>query len=110
MKSILLVLGLLLCLGTSSMAGAQTLDEAKAGGLVGERVDGYVGIVVANPSTEIRELVNKTNAGRRKVYEDLAKRNDITVEAVGVVSGEKLRDQARPGEYIQSSSGQWMKK
>jgi len=66
--------------------------------------------VVANPSTEIRELVNKTNAGRRKVYEELAARNNITVEAVGVVSAEKLRSQAQPGEYIQSSSGQWQKK
>ena len=110
MKNILLVLSLFLSLGASSLASAQTLDEAKAQGLVGERVDGYVGIVVSNPSTEVRELVTKTNAGRRQVYEDLAKRNNITVEAVGIVSAEKLRDQARPGEYIQSSSGQWQKK
>lgn len=110
MKRIMMVLSLMLSLGLTSLAWAQTLDEAKAQGLVGERVDGYLGIVIANPSTELRELVTSTNAGRRKVYEDLAKRNEITVEAVGIVSAEKLRDKALPGEYIQSPTGQWLKK
>jgi len=81
-------LSLILSLGLSTLALALTLDEAKAQGLVGEKVDGYVAAVAANPAAEVQALVTSTNDGRRKVYEDLAKRNSITVEAVGVVSAE----------------------
>lgn len=110
MKRILLALSLMLSLGVTSMAWALTLDEAKSQGLVGEKVDGYLGIVVANPPAEVEALVASTNDGRRKVYLELAQRNNITVEAVGIVSGEKLREKALRGEYVQSTTGQWQKK
>jgi len=110
MKRIILVMSILLSLCLAGMAWALTLDEAKTQGLVGERVDGYLGIVIANPSAEVQALVASTNDGRRKVYLELAQRNNITVEAVGIVSAEKLRDKALRGEYVQSVSGQWQKK
>src|SRR5687768_9889932 len=93
-----------------SMAFAITLDEAKAQGLVGEKVDGYVAAVIANPSAEVEELIRTTNEGRRQVYADLAQRNNITIDAVGIVSAEKLREKANRGEFVQSTSGQWEKK
>jgi uncharacterized protein len=110
MKRIILVLSMMLSLGLASLAWALTLDEAKSRGLVGERVDGYLGIVVANPTAEVQALVTSTNDGRRNVYLELAQRNNITVEAVGIVSAEKLREKALRGEYVQSVSGQWQKK
>jgi uncharacterized protein YdbL (DUF1318 family) len=110
MKKFVMMLSLMLSLGLSTLALALTLDEAKAQGLVGEKVDGYVAAVAANPAAEVQALVTSTNDGRRKVYEDLAKRNSITVEAVGVVSAEKLRANAASGEYVQSTSGKWEKK
>jgi len=110
MKKFVMMLSLMLSLGLSTLALALTLDEAKAQGLVGEKVDGYVAAVVANPAAEVQALVTSTNDGRRKVYEDLAKRNSITVEAVGVVSAEKLRANAASGEYVQSTFGKWEKK
>lgn len=110
MKKFSLLLGLLLSLGFSSLSWAQSLDQAKAQGLVGEKVDGYIAAVAANPSPEIQALVQSINTGRRQAYEELARRNNITVEQVGIVSAEKLQGNARPGEYIQTPSGQWQQK
>lgn len=110
MKKFAVLLSMVLVLGFSGMAWAITLDEAKAQGLVGERVDGFLGAVVANPSAEVQALITTTNDGRRNVYRDLAQRNGITVEAVGIVSAEKLREKADRGEYVQSTSGQWERK
>lgn len=110
MKKFVMMLSLLLGLSLSGFALALTLDEAKAQGVVGEKVDGYVAAVVANPTAEVQALISSTNDGRRKVYEELAKRNGITVDAVGVVSGEKLRANAASGEYVQNAAGQWERK
>jgi Uncharacterized protein conserved in bacteria len=95
---------------SANLALALTLDEAKAQGLIGEKVDGYVAAVTNNPSAEVQALVNSTNEGRRQVYADLAKKNGITIEQVGILSAEKLRANAPAGVYIQQPSGQWQKK
>jgi uncharacterized protein YdbL (DUF1318 family) len=110
MKKFAMLFSLLLGLSLSGFALALTLDEAKSQGLVGEKADGYVAAVAASPTAEVQALVSTTNDGRRKVYEDLAKRNGITVDAVGVVSGEKLRANAGSGEYVQNAAGQWERK
>jgi len=110
MKKYLLILTLLLTAGTSSLALSLTLDEAKSKGLVGEKVDGYVAAVTTSPDAEVRELVTVTNDGRRRVYMELAQRNGITVEAVGILSAEKLQANAGPGVYIQTPTGQWQRK
>jgi len=110
MKNFLKMFTLLLALVAAVPSFALTLDEAKTQGLVGEKVDGYVAAVAANPPAEVSALVDATNEGRRKVYADLAQRNSITVEAVGIVSAEKLRENAAPGTFVQSPSGQWQRK
>lgn len=110
LKKALLPLTLLVSLAASSLALALTLDEAKAQGLVGEKVDGYIGAVVASPNAEVQALITSTNDGRRQVYADLAKRNNISVDQVGAVSAEKLRANAKSGEYLQQPSGQWQRK
>jgi len=110
MRKFAFFLSLLLGLSLSGLALALTLDEAKAQGLVGEKIDGFVAAVATSPTAEVQMLITATNDGRRKVYEDLAKRNGITVEAVGVVSAEKLRANAGSGEYVQNASGQWERK
>ena len=109
-KKCLLRLAMMLGLGHASLALALTLDEAKAQGLVGERPDGYIAAVAAAPSEAVTALVSSTNDGRRKVYADLAQRNGITVQAVGVVSGEKLQGSTPAGQYIQLPNGQWQQK
>jgi uncharacterized protein YdbL (DUF1318 family) len=110
MKKLVMLIGMLLSLSFSALTFAQSLDQAKADGLVGEKVDGYIAAVVPNPTPDLQALITSTNDGRRQVYADLAKRNNITVEEVGILSAEKLHAGAKSGEYIQSASGQWQRK
>ncbi|MDR0782056.1 MAG: YdbL family protein [Pseudomonadales bacterium] len=107
-KKFSLLFGLLLGL-CANLALALTLGEAKAQGVVGEKVDGFIAAVTANPSAEVQALITSTNDGRRKVYADLAKQNNLTVEQVGIVSAEKLRGNAASGEYVQLPSGEWQR-
>lgn len=110
MKKFVMMFSLLLALGAGNVALALTLDEAKSQGLVGEKLDGYIAAVVQSPDAEVRELVAVTNDGRRKVYMELAQRNGITVEAVGIVSAEKLHANAARGTWLQTPTGQWQQK
>ena len=110
MKKFVVLMSMLITFFMSSLTLAITLDQAKSQGLVGEKVDGYIAAVIANPNAEVQALIDSTNDGRRKVYADVAQGTNTTLEAVGVVSAEKLRDKAARGEYVQSTSGQWEKK
>jgi uncharacterized protein YdbL (DUF1318 family) len=108
-KKFALLFGLLLGL-SANLALALTLAEAKSQGLVGERLDGFIGAVTASPSAEVQALITSTNDGRRKVYADLAKQNGIAVDQVGIVSAEKLRANAASGEYVQHpTTRQWQR-
>ena len=109
MKNILLLTGLLLSMGYSGLALALTLQEAKSQGLVGEKVDGFISAVVPAPTAEVQALIASTNEGRQKVYAELAQRNGITEEEVGILSAEKLRASAKKGEYVQQIMGQWQR-
>ncbi|HVY98170.1 MAG TPA: YdbL family protein [Dongiaceae bacterium] len=92
-------------------AQADSLDSARAAGLVGERPDGYVDYVTPNPSPDIQKLVNDINAQRRKVYEQLAGQKGVPVEEVGALAAEKtIAQKLQPGWYYMNSSGQWVQK
>jgi uncharacterized protein len=110
MKSIITAVTLLLTIMFSSVALALSLDDAKAQGMVGEKLDGYVAAVTASPSADVQAVVSSTNDGRRKVYADLATRNKLSIDAVAVLSAEKLHANAGSGTYLQNQAGQWVKK
>lgn len=64
------------------------LDEAKAGGWVEEKSNGYLRTV--NPSSaEVQALIEEVNQKRRQAYEDIAERNRINVQVVEALAGEK---------------------
>jgi len=89
-------------------AMALSLDEAKAKGLVGERINGYLGAV--SPSqTEAQALVDDVNLKRRQAYEEIAKRNRTDVRAVETLAGEKAIQNTKPGNFIEGPGG-WVKK
>lgn len=91
----------------SSMAFAGSLGDAKRQGLVGEKDNGYVGIVVDSPQT--RQLVDSVNAKRKAKYLELAKKNNITLAQVEKLAAEKTYSKTSPGNYIWKS-GRWVKK
>jgi uncharacterized protein YdbL (DUF1318 family) len=89
-------------------AFALSLDEAKAKGLVGEKTNGYLGAVNAS-NAEAQGLVGDVNQKRRQAYEDIAKRNRTSVQAVETLAGEKAIQNTKPGNFIEGPGG-WMKK
>jgi uncharacterized protein len=100
---------LLLCL-TALPAAAQSLDEAKAEGQVGERIDGYVGVVDANTPGDVRAMVDEVNAERKQKYAQIAAERGTSVEAVAQIAGQKLIARAPSGQYVLGADGQWRQK
>jgi uncharacterized protein YdbL (DUF1318 family) len=106
----LLALALLavgLCVGPA-LAGA--LDEAKSAGLVGERIDGYLGVVDSGAPADVKRLVEQINAERKAKYAEIAKAQGAPVQAVAQIAGEKLVERAAPGEYVMDANGTWQQK
>jgi uncharacterized protein YdbL (DUF1318 family) len=87
-----------------------TLDEAKLQGLVGEKPNGYLGVVAPNASAEVQALTNDINQKRRQTYEDIARRNSTSLKNVEMLAGETAIKNTRPGHFVQLPSGQWVKK
>jgi uncharacterized protein YdbL (DUF1318 family) len=100
---------LMLCLSVLP-AAAQSLDEAKAEGQVGERIDGYVGVVDANAPGDVRALVDQVNAERREKYAEIAAGRGTSVQAVAQIAGQKLIARAPSGQYVLGADGQWRQK
>ncbi len=101
---------LIAALGTTAKASGIDLERAKDQGLVGEKADGYVGIVVAQTNSLVQALVNQVNAKRRAAYEEIAKKNGTSVDAVARLAGEKLIERAAQGEWVTDADGVWRKK
>ncbi len=86
-----------------------TVDAAKARGEVGERIDGYLG-VVSTASADVRAAVDEINIGRKTVYRNLARDQNVEIKVVARLTGEKLVAQASRGQYVMTDSGSWSKK
>lgn len=100
----------LLALSLSMPALALSLDEAKSGGLVGERATGYLGIVTAAPNAEVKAMVNDINSKRRALYQQKAAKAGVSVDVMEQRTGQRLQDTTPAGEYIQDANGQWLRK
>ncbi|MBW8754254.1 MAG: YdbL family protein [Sphingomonadales bacterium] len=108
LKSAVLLAGLAVGAG---LAQAQTRDPAyaaaRAAGEVGEKADGYLGIV-AGASPALRALVDDLNIKRRAVYSQKAQAQHATVEEYAFTSGCLLIAQTAPGEKYQGPDGTWL--
>jgi uncharacterized protein YdbL (DUF1318 family) len=89
---------------------AQSLDQAKAAGLVGEKVDGFVGVVDANAPAEVRAMVERINAERRAKYAEIAQKQNAPMDAVAKIAGQKLIERAPSGQYVLGADGRWRQK
>jgi len=101
-----LIAAMMLLLAT--VAHAMDLDTAKSRGLVGERADGYLGVVVDDPSPEIKSLVADVNAKRRERYEQIAKQNGIDLADVEARAGQRAIQLTTSGGWVFVS--RWEKK
>jgi uncharacterized protein YdbL (DUF1318 family) len=101
------ILGLLFL---SQAALAATLEEAKAAGQIGEKQDGYIGLVQSNVPADVVALVESVNAQRRARYEQIAASNGIAVTEVAKLAFERAFEATRSGHFVESSPGQWARK
>jgi uncharacterized protein YdbL (DUF1318 family) len=99
-----------LALLLAAPAVADRIDELKAAGQVGEQVDGYLGLVKDRGSAEAKALIQEINAKRRSAYADIARRNQVPLEAVAARAGQKLVAGAAPGEWVKDSTGSWKRR
>lgn len=95
--------------GLSTAAFAQrdpAYAAARAAGQVGEKMDGYLGIVgAANPS--LQRLVTDINIKRRAVYADRAQATNSTIEEYAFTAGCQAIAKTVPGEKYQAPDGAW---
>ncbi|MFK3703569.1 YdbL family protein [Klebsiella sp. NPDC088457] len=98
-----LALGLL-----STSAMALTLNEAREQGRVGETLKGY--LAPLSQDKETLALVKQINTARSESYQQLADENNLPVDEVAKMAGQKLVARAQPGEYVQGLNGKWLRK
>lgn len=111
MKNVINKALLLACLSLlMPLSFALTLQEAKNEGLVGEQIDGYVGLVVESAPAEVIALVRDVNSQRRELYQQIAAQNNISIEQVAALAYEKAVEATPAGQYLQNASGAWVKK
>lgn len=87
-------------------ASAQSLDELRASGKIGERYDGYV---VARDSA-VADQVAQINAKRRDIYEQEAAKQGVNLTQVGKVYAAKIVRQVPAGTWILTEDGNWRQK
>ena len=81
-------------------------SAARAAGQVGEKMDGYLGIVgAATPA--LRAMIDDINIKRKAVYAQKAQAQHATVEEYAFTSGCLLISQTSPGEKYQAPGGGW---
>ncbi|CAM4019513.1 YdbL family protein [Pseudoalteromonas byunsanensis] len=94
-------------LGMAFSAWALTLDSAKDQGLVGETASGYLAAV--SNGAQVQELIDDINAKRKTKYQQLAKKNGISLSQVEALAGKKAIEKTAKGHYVKVN-GRWLKK
>ena len=105
-----LVGGLVLAgLALSAPALAQrdpAYQAARAAGQVGEKPDGYLGVVGAQPAG-VESLASDINIRRRENYAQKAQEQGATLQEYAVTQGCILIGRTQPGEKYQAPDGSW---
>lgn len=98
-----------LALGAIAAPAAAQRDPAyaaaRAAGQVGEKTDGYLGIV--SGGAELRAMVDDLNIKRRANYTERARAQNATVEEYAFTQGCILIARTVPGEKYQAPNGTW---
>lgn len=81
-------------------------DAARSSGQIGEKMDGYLGIVDAT-TPNLKRLVDDINIKRRAVYAARAQENNATLEEYAISAGCQLILKTVPGEKYQAPDGAW---
>lgn len=86
------------------------LDAPRAGGIVGERFDGFAFLRDPNASAEVRALVAQANDQRRKLYRQRAAEQGTSVDSVGKIYAAKIIGAAPAGTWSLKQDGTEVRK
>jgi uncharacterized protein len=81
-------------------------EAARRQGLVGERIDGYLGFV-GQPSADLRAMIEDINIRRRAVYADKARTANATVAEYAFTAACRQIARTVPGEKYEAPDGSW---
>ena len=92
-----------------AQAGDAALAQARAGGLIGEQADGYLGFVPgASMSADLRGRDEQNNIRRRALYTQRATQRNASVnEMAAAVACEVFQGRIAMGERYRNEGGQW---
>jgi len=107
-SGLVLVLSLLLAIAAPA-AIAQTLDDLRASGAIGERYDGFVTVRDAS-AAGAKSVANEVNAKRKTLYAQRAASEGVTPEDVGRVYAAQIMQQAPKGTWFLDANGNWRQK
>ena len=99
---------IVLAASLSFSAWALDLQQAKQQGLVGEQLNGLVGVVQAN--SEAKAVANDINRKRLASYQDIAQRTGTSLTVVQSRAGQLNIERTQSGHYIQLANGSWRRK
>ena len=88
---------------------AADLKSAKAQGYIGEKPDGYIGLVKSDAPSDVVALVKSTNQKRKTKYQGIAAKQKISISEVGKIVGKKFISKTASGNYVMQN-GRWVKK
>jgi uncharacterized protein YdbL (DUF1318 family) len=108
--AIIAVSGLALSLAPAASAGDPQIEEAQRQGVIGERIDGYLGVVSGNVDPALMRKMNEINNMRRALYDDISRRTGTSPAQVARLTGEKQIAKAKAGEFVMRENGRWTKK
>lgn len=81
-------------------------QAARASGQVGEKIDGYLGVVGSQPAS-VEALVSDLNIRRRENYASKAQEQKVTLQEYAITQGCVLIARTEPGEKYQAPDGTW---
>lgn len=101
------VAAVVLALGLSARPVlAQSLDELRASGAVGERYDGYAQALQSSAAGVVEEV----NAKRRQIYAKRASQEGVSADQIGRVYAQQIFAQAPRGTKFLQEDGSWITK
>ena len=81
-------------------------QAARTAGQLGEKIDGYLGVVGSQPAA-VESLANDINIRRRENYAQKAQEQGVTLQEYAITQGCILISRTQPGEKYQAPDGSW---
>lgn len=81
-------------------------EAARQAGQVGEKMDGYLGVIGSQPAA-IQNMVADLNRQRRENYTQRAQAQSVTLQEYALTQGCVLISRTAPGEKYQAPDGSW---